>query len=47
MLGGEATIRARATQNLSSFNFDLVGMTVESIKVDRRLGHLDAGRAAS
>jgi hypothetical protein len=34
VLDGVATIRARATQNLSSFNLDLVGMTVESITID-------------
>jgi hypothetical protein len=36
VLEGKATIRARATQGLSSFNLDLDGMTVESIKVDGR-----------
>jgi hypothetical protein len=36
MLGGKATILARATQNLSSFNLDFVGLTIESIKVDGR-----------
>ena len=36
VLEGVATIRARATQNLSSFNFDFVGLTVESIKVNGR-----------
>ena len=36
ILEGVATIRARATQNLSSFNLDLVGLTVESIKVNGR-----------
>ena len=36
VLDGVATIEARATQNLSSFNLDLVGLTVESIKVDGR-----------
>ena len=35
MLTGIATIRARATQNLSSFNLDLDGLTVRSIEVDR------------
>jgi hypothetical protein len=35
-LAGVATIRARATQNLSSFNLDLVGLTVRSITVDGR-----------
>jgi aminopeptidase N len=38
-LVGVATISARATQNLSRFNLDFVGLTVRSIKVD--------GRAAS
>jgi hypothetical protein len=33
---GEATIKARATQNLSSFNLDFEGLTVRSIKVDGR-----------
>src|SRR5262245_16499766 len=32
VLDGEATIRARATQNLSSFNLDLQGLTVHSIE---------------
>ena len=36
VLSGEATIRARATQNLSRFNLDLQGLTVHSIKVDGR-----------
>ena len=36
VLDGVATIEARATQNLSSFNLDLVGLTVHSIKVDGR-----------
>jgi hypothetical protein len=36
VLDGVATIEARATQNLSSFNLDLVGLTVESIKVNGR-----------
>jgi peptidase M1-like protein/immune inhibitor InhA-like protein len=36
ILEGVATIRARAKQNLSSFNLDLVGLTVESIKVNGR-----------
>jgi hypothetical protein len=35
-LTGVATILARATQNLSSFNLDLVGMNVESIRVNGR-----------
>lgn len=36
VLRGIATIRARATQNLSRFNLDLVGLTVRSIKVNGR-----------
>ena len=36
VLRGVETISARATQNLSSFNLDLVGMNVRSIKVDGR-----------
>jgi hypothetical protein len=36
VLEGKATIRARATQGLSSFNLDLDGLTVHSIKVDGR-----------
>jgi hypothetical protein len=36
VLSGVATIRAGATQNLSSFNLDLSGMTVRSILVDGR-----------
>ena len=35
-LRGVATIRARATQDLSSFNLDLNGLTVRSITVDGR-----------
>jgi Peptidase family M1 domain/Peptidase M1 N-terminal domain/Immune inhibitor A peptidase M6 len=35
-LKGVATIDARATQNLSSFNLDLHGLNVESITVDGR-----------
>ncbi len=34
MLRGTATITARATQNLSQFNLDLVGLTVSSVAVD-------------
>jgi Peptidase family M1 domain/Peptidase M1 N-terminal domain len=34
VLTGVATIRARATQNLSSFNLDLDGLTVRSIEVN-------------
>ena len=33
VLTGKATISARAKQNLSQFNLDFVGLTVESIKV--------------
>ena len=36
MLRGVATIRARATQNLSAFNFDLVGLNVRAVSVDGR-----------
>lgn len=36
VLEGVATIHARATQNLSQFNLDFVGLEVESIRVDRR-----------
>jgi hypothetical protein len=36
VLGGVATIRARATQNLSRFNLDLDGLTVRSITVEGR-----------
>jgi hypothetical protein len=36
MLTGVATIRAKATQNLSRFDLDLVGLTVRSIKVNDR-----------
>jgi aminopeptidase N len=35
-LVGVTTISARATQNLSRFNLDFVGLTVRSIKVDGR-----------
>jgi hypothetical protein len=35
-LTGVATITAKATQNLSRFDLDLVGLTVRSIKVNRR-----------
>ena len=34
VLGGVATISARATQNLSRFNLDLVGLTVREVRVD-------------
>ena len=36
VLDGHAVIRATATQNLSSFNLDLVGLTVDAITVDGR-----------
>lgn len=35
-LDGRASIRARATQSLCSFNLDFVGLTVLSVKVDGR-----------
>ena len=44
VLDGVATIEARATQNLSSFNLDFVGLTVESIKVDGRRATWSPGR---
>ena len=37
LLEGKATIQARATQNLSQFNLDLDGLTVDRIEVDDRL----------
>lgn len=43
LLEGRATIRAKATQNLSSFNLDLVGLTVHAVTVNKRLasfGHV-------
>jgi len=36
VLGGTATITARATQDLSAFDLDFVGMHVRAIKVDGR-----------
>ena len=36
VLSGTATITARATQNLSSFNLDFEGLTVRSIKINGR-----------
>ena len=33
-LSGTATIGARATQNLSAFNFDFIGLTVNSVEID-------------
>ncbi len=38
-LTGHATIVAKATQNLSSFNLDLVGLTVDAITVNGRRAH--------
>jgi hypothetical protein len=35
-LVGEATIEIRATQGLSAFNMDFVGLTIRSIKIDGR-----------
>ena len=35
-LAGEATISARATQRLCSFNLDLVGLVVQDVEVDGR-----------
>ncbi len=36
LLSGTATIRARATQNLSAFNLDFAGLNVRSVHVDGR-----------
>ena len=36
VLGGTATVDARATQNLSRFDLDFVGMTCRSVKIDGR-----------
>ena len=36
LLEGKAKLRATATQNLSSFNLDLVGLTVHSVVVNGR-----------
>jgi len=36
LLRGHATIHARAKKNLRRFNLDLVGLTVQSVKVDGR-----------
>ena len=36
VLAGKATIRAKATQNLSAFNLDFEGLTIRSITVDGR-----------
>ena len=41
VLRGVATIRARATQNLSAFNLDLTGLNVRAIAVDGRSGELE------
>ena len=38
-LSGVATLRARATQSLSRFNLDLVGLDVRAITVNRRPAH--------
>jgi len=44
-LDGRAVIRARATQHLSSFNLDLIGLTVDSVRVDgRRAGWSRSGQ---
>ena len=47
MLRGVATIEAKATQDLSSFNLDLDGLTVRSVKVDGRAATLEPQAAAS
>ena len=36
VLAGVATIRSRATQNLSAFNLDFVGLTIRDLTVDGR-----------
>lgn len=36
VLNGTATVRAKATQCLTSFNLDLDGLTVERVRVDGR-----------
>ncbi len=36
VIGGSATIRARATQDLSRFNLDLEGLDVHSVEVNNR-----------
>ena len=36
VLDGVATIRSRATQNLSAFNLDFQGLTIRSLTVDGR-----------
>ena len=36
VIGGSATMLARATQNLSRFNLDLEGLTVRSVEVNGR-----------
>src|SRR5687767_14869277 len=36
VLAGIATIRSRATQNLSAFNLDFQGLTIRSLTVDGR-----------
>ncbi|MEV7624388.1 M1 family metallopeptidase [Actinoplanes sp. NPDC089786] len=43
-LGGTATVTATATQNLSSFNLDLAGLTVSAVTVDRATARFAAAR---
>jgi aminopeptidase N len=43
LLTGRAVIRARATQNLSSFNLDFVGLTIDAVSVGGR--HVSSTRA--
>ena len=47
VLAGAATVRARATQNLSSFNLDLDGLNVRAIRVTATAGPGGAGTATS
>jgi aminopeptidase N len=45
LLTGRAVIRARATQDLSSFNLDFVGLTIDALAVDGRpAAHTRAGQ---
>ena len=44
VLTGVATITARATQNLSSFNLDFEGLTVRSITVNGATGRVEPRR---
>ena len=46
-LTGVATITATATQNLSAFNLDFVGLDLRSVKVDGAAAHEAARRIAS